>query len=262
MIFENGMPNLKGVMSRNVLLRTAVSGLLIATFVRGAGAQGDPPSTSRSEFETRAELEQQARVAEQQHRTSEAWLLRTRLEKGDFQEGDRIVVMVHSSAAQKPIDTVVVRAGKILQMPKMDDMSLEGVLRSELTDRFSKYLGKYLQDSLVRATPLVRVGVFGRVAAPGFYYVAADVVLNDVIMRAGGPSGDADLGKVRVERAGSVIWNETESRTALAEGLSLDRLHLRAGDDVYVGEQRHIQWLTLFSVTIGLASLAIAIFRR
>ncbi len=227
-----------------------------------AFAQGDPGTGPKSEFESRAELESQVRLAETQHRTSEAWLLRTRLEKGDFQEGDRIVVMLHSSAAAKPLDTLIVRAGKLIQLPKMDDLSLEGVLRSELNDRFVKHLAKYLQDPEARTTPLLRVGVFGSVGAPGYYYLSADVVLNDVIMRAGGPGANADLSKVLVRRGDAVIWNENETRTALSEGLSLDRLHLRAGDNIMIGARRDIQWLSVLSVVIGLAGLSIALFRR
>jgi protein involved in polysaccharide export with SLBB domain len=227
-----------------------------------AFAQSDPGANPKSEFETRAELESQVKVAESQHRTSEAWLLRTRLEKGDFQEGDRIVVMLHSSAAARPLDTLIVRAGKVIQLPKMDDLSLEGVLRSELNDRFVKHLSRYLQDPEARTTPLLRVGVFGSVGAPGYYYLSADVVLNDVIMRAGGPGGNADLSKVLVRRGDAVIWNEKETRTALSEGLSLDRLHLRAGDDIMIGARRDIQWLSLLSVAIGLVGLSIALFRH
>jgi len=242
--------------------RVAAGAALVVLNTGHAFAQSEPGASPKSEFETRAELETQARLAESQHRTSEAWLLRTRLEKGDFQEGDRIVIMLHSSAAARPLDTLIVRAGKVIQLPKMDDLSLEGVLRSELNDRFVKHLSRYLQDAEARTTPLLRVGVFGSVGAPGYYYLSADVVLNDVIMRAGGPGGNADLSKVLVRRGDAVIWNEKETRTALSEGLSLDRLHLRAGDDIVIGTRRDIQWLSLLSVVIGLAGLSIALVRR
>ncbi len=222
---------------------------------RAQTAQGSPVAPK---FETRAELEAQALVADSLHRKSEAWLLRTRLEHGDFQEGDRIVMVMRNNPALT--DTLTVRAGKVLQLPQMDPLSLEGVLRSELTDRLTQHVGKYLRDPSLTATPLLRLAVLGHVGRPGFYYVPADALLSDVIMKAGGPSPDGDLSKANVRRGTDVVWPEADVRTALADGLSLDRLHLRAGDELYVGARRRIDWymiLPLVSTGIALTTLLI-----
>lgn len=181
-------------------------------------------------FETRAQLEVQAKAAEAEGRASEAWLLRSRLQKGDFQEGDRVVVALLSDPKS---DTLLVRAGKVLQFTGMADLPLVGVLRAELTDTLRQHLARYLVNSAVRTTPLFPLTVLGNIGTPGFYYVPADIVLRDVIMRAGGPR-EADLNRVVIRRAGETIWNSADVRVALADGLSLDRLHLRAGDEVYV----------------------------
>jgi protein involved in polysaccharide export with SLBB domain len=236
----------------------------IALVVAGGRVYGQTEITQPalvSQFESRADLEAQARQAESQHRTSEAWLLRNRLEKGDFQEGDRIVVMLHSSAAIQKIDTLIVRAGKVLQLKDMDDLSLEGVLRSELNDQFVKHLAKYLRDPEARTTPLMRLSVQGQVGRPGFYDVSADLLLSDVVMRAGGPGGEADLSKIVIRRGPTLIWGEKDTQAALTDGLSLDRLHLRAGDEIEVGEKRKIAWLSILSVSIGLISLAVTLVR-
>ena len=72
---------------------------IISAIAIGPMAAQTPAVTERpSGFESRADLEQRARVEEVEHRTSEAWILRNRLEKGDFQEGDRIVVIFHTTA--------------------------------------------------------------------------------------------------------------------------------------------------------------------
>ena len=218
-----------------------------------------PAPPQRSEFETRAELEEQARIAEAEHRTGEAWLLRTRLEKGDFQEGDRIVVMAHSIAFKIEAETLIVRAGKVIQLPRMGDLSLEGVLRSELNDRFMQHLAKSVRDSEAITTPLIRVGIQGSVARPGYYYVSPDLVLNDVIMRAGGPGGDADLTRVTIRRGADVIWDPDGTRTALTDGLSLDRLHMRAGDDVMIPTHRHIPWFSILGLGLSLVSIAVTL---
>jgi hypothetical protein len=219
-----------------------------------------PAGGSHRQFETRAELEAQAKDAENGHRSGEAWLLRTRLEKGDFQEGDRILVQVEGASIMTKPETLVVQSGKngkILQLPRMADLSLDGVLRAELADRLKEHLSQYIKEPVVRATPLVRVAVLGSVGHPGYFYTAADIPLSDVIMQAGGPGGNADLGKVAIRRGTEVIWEAKDTRSALADGLSIDQLHMRAGDEINVGEKRSFPWTTVLSFSVGLVSVLI-----
>lgn len=257
-------------LNRPLIIHTARKRRLLlsctaALFTFGIGtiswAQDVVPAAAvpRREFESRAELEAQAAAAESQHRTGEAFLLRSRLQKGDFQDGDRIVVEVEGNLLMSKPETLVVRAGKRLELPRMADLQLEGVLRSELTGRITQHLSQYLRDPVVRATPLVRVAILGAVSRPGYYYTAADIPLSDVIMKAGGVSGNADFGKVSVRRANEVIWNTKDTRTAMADGLSIDRLHMRAGDEIQIDEKRRIPWLTVLSITAPLAYLIISI---
>jgi hypothetical protein len=241
--------------------RRSVSVALMGVAVLAAplAGQAQRPLGTQPELEERSALEAEARQAEEQHRTSEAWLLRTRLQHGDFQDGDRIVVKLLGSTTFN--DTITVRAGKMLPLPRMDDMPLEGVLRSELKARLSSHLARYLRDSSVSATPLLRVAVLGQVRSPGYYYTPADVLLSDVIMKAGGPAPDADMNKTIIRRGGETIWNAQDTRTALSDGLSLDRLHLRAGDEIYLPEQHHFSWTTAAQIGLGLATVALALFR-
>ena len=224
-----------------------------------AGAQAGRLADLSRDLESRPSLEAEARTAEAQHRTSEAWLLRTRLQKGDFQDGDRIVVMLQGNPQM--MDTVVVRAGRMLPLPRMADLPLEGVLRSELTARLTSHLAKYLRDSTVRATPLVRLAVLGQVGRPGYYYTAADVLISDVIMKAGGPSPNADLNNMVIRRSGDVIWDAQATRTALSDGLSLDRLHLRAGDELLLNEQEHRSLATYWQAAVTVLTLGFTLFR-
>ena len=74
------------------IARRGAAALLLA--FRATAAQMPVADNRHGQFETRAELEEAARNAELQHRSSEAWLLRARLQRGDFQEGDRILVSI------------------------------------------------------------------------------------------------------------------------------------------------------------------------
>ena len=238
--------------------------MVVATTAGPIGAQAAQPATSVSsqigvsrQFETRQQLEAQATAAESQKRTSEAFLLRSRLQRGDFQEGDRIAVVIEGS--QMVLDTLQVRTGKMLQFPRMGELTLNGVLRAELTDVVRQHLAKYLNSPNVRTTPLLQIGVFGNVTQPGYHYTPADVVLRDVIMRAGGPTATADLSKVVVRRGGEVIWGAKDVSVALSDGLSVDGLHLRTGDELWVPERKRFQFSTLATIISTTMALTLAI---
>lgn len=214
-------------------------------------------SRQRFAFETRTELEAQAKLADQKADKGQAYLIRYRLEHGDFQDGDRIVISIRGAAGLN--DTLTVRTGKRLELPQMADLSLDGVLRSELLPRLTAHVAKYLRDPVVRATPLVRVGILGTVVRPGFYYVSADLPLSDVLMTAGGPGSEADLEKVTVRRGSDVIVDASNTRVALTEGISLDMLHMRAGDEIDVGKQKHFNWAVVVPSAAAILGLLITI---
>jgi len=209
-----------------------------------------------TKYESRALLEGKAREAENANRPLEARMLRYRLHTGDFQGGDRIVVVLESNPAAT--DTMQVQTGKVLQFPKMSEVSLNGVLRSELNETLRRHLSKYLTNPNVRAIPLLPVAVVGNVRTPGFFYAPADFLLRDLIARAGGPAPEADMSKTEVRRGGQTIWNVQAVRVAFTEGMSLDRLHLRAGDEVYVPAQRQrFQIHTILAVVSTLAAVVV-----
>jgi protein involved in polysaccharide export with SLBB domain len=138
----------------------------------------------------------------------------------------------------------------------MADMPLTGVLRSELTDKLTHHLAQYLRDSSVRAIPLIRLAVLGQVRSPNYYYTSADVLLSDMVIKAGGPAPTADVNNMVIRRGGEVIWNAQDTRTALADGLSLDRLHLRAGDELYVDDVKGgINWQQILSIAGPIISI-------
>ncbi len=236
------------------MCRLIVAGLLVLAPSGIAHAQITP----EADPESRKSLEAELTKAEAQNRSGEAWLLKQRLVKGDFQDGDRIVVKLLGTAALLNIfgrpgtgtDTITVRAGKTISIPQMTDLSLEGVLRSELTETLRAHLAKYLQDPSVVTIPLLRIAVYGQVGRIGYHYTPVDILLNDLIMIAGGPGPMADMGKLEIRRGGEVIWGGDALRTALNDGISLERLHLRAGDELWVDplSRGRFNWQTVLQV--------------
>jgi protein involved in polysaccharide export with SLBB domain len=247
--------------SRRLVLRSCAAATALLSLGNVCLAQSVAPAGSlRRQFETRSELDSLASAAEKAHRTGEAWLLRTRLEKGDFQEGDRIWVVVEGANIMTKPETLIVqnvKGAKVLQLPRMADLTLDGVLRSELVEKFRQHLAQYIKEPIVRATPLVRIAVLGFVGHPGYFYTAADIPLSDVIMAAGGPGANADLAKVSVRRGAEVIWDGKDTQAALADGLSIDQLHMRAGDEINVGEKHHFPWSTTLAIVVPIVTLLV-----
>jgi polysaccharide export outer membrane protein len=212
-------------------------------------------------FETRAELEAQAKKAAATQDKPATFLIRWRLEHGDFQDGDRIIIRVVRGSSGFA-DTLVLRNGKQLQLPQVGDVSLDGVLRSELVAKLTDHVSKFIRDPAVQATQLVRVGILGNVVRPGFYYVPADFPLSDVLMASGGPTQSAALDRATVRRNGDVIIDENNTRAALTNGMSLDLLHMVAGDEITVGKPREINWSLIIPITSTAIGLLIAFAGR
>ena len=161
--------------------------------------------------------------------------LRQRLRDGDFQIGDRLVLSYVTDVPHS--DTLIVRSGRVVELPGKIMVSLAGVLRSEVDDRVSNELMKYVRAEQIEVTPLMRVGVLGDVAHPGFFAFASDIPLTDAIMGAGGPTATADLDRSVVRRGNVVYKSAAETRAAIARGLTLDQFGLNAGDELVVGQR-------------------------
>jgi len=202
--------------------------------------------------------------------------IHARLTDGDFQQGDRIVLTVEgeSQHPDRPVpvqqprtierqlsDTFTVGAGHELVLPVLGSISLRGVLRAELQPYLTQEIARFVKDPVVHAKALVRVSVAGAVAKPGFYFVASDAALSDALTAAGGPTQDAKLDKVRIERAGTRILQGNELRLAFTEGRTFDAMNLRAGDRFVVpGVPGHAYdnvrfWATLLSIPVAIYAL-------
>ena len=206
----------------------------------------------------------------------EAAAVRARLADGDFQPGDRVLLLVEGGEAtleratsggggarsveQQLSDTFTVGPARRLTLPVIGVLSLQGVLRSELESHLRSEIGQFIRDPVVHARPLIRVSVLGAVARPGFYSVPADAVVSDALMAAGGPTADAKLQQLRIERSGNELWGGERLQLAVTEGKSLDDLNLRAGDQFIIpGKGRSGSYETVRTVGI-LLSIPITVY--
>lgn len=191
----------------------------------------------------------------------EVAFIRERLEEGDFQVGDRVVLSVQGNSVLS--DTLSVQPGRVLVLPQIGDVPLTGVLRSELQGYLSEQLAHYVQDATVRTQTLIRLAVLGEVARQGFYAVPAEGLVDDAIMVAGGPAPAADLDRVEIRRGERVLWAGEPLQQAIIAGFTLDQLNLRAGDRIVVPtrEQGIFSGGVLRGLLVALPSVALLVSR-
>ncbi len=232
----------KALTNRSSFWPIAVSAAVLCAGVpvdaRAQSAQGI--LVSRAELTAVAERAEAASAkGDEAERASNALLvasIRRRLTEGDFQVGDRVVVTIVSDAPH--VDTVSVRSGNILELRDKIIVPVDGVLRSELKDRVSIEVLKYIKATEIQVVPLMRVGILGDVAKPGYFALASDLPITDAIMSAGGPTGAADLQRSIVRRGNEQFRSAAETQRAIASGLTLDQFGLNAGDELVVGHRK------------------------
>ena len=164
--------------------------------------------------------------------TNQADAVRLRIEEGDMQVGDRILLTVETSSVQQ--DTLVVTNERTVEVRSLGTLSLHGVLRSELDDRLSRFVTRFIREPVVRVSTFIRLSVTGSVRRPGFLLVASDRLVADVIMSAGGPTERAKIEDTRVVRDERTLIDADHLISAIVDGRTLDQLGLRDGDQLDV----------------------------
>ena len=239
--------------------RCAIGFCLIMLAACGGNSKPNPlPATAPTgpvTAITRAELE--ARRAALPAGSPEARLIEARLRDGDFNVGDQILIRVLEDSALN--DTFPVRAGRMLQLPVVQEVPLTGVLRSELDAHLQERIGRILRNPTVEAEPLMRVAVLGGVRSPGYYNVPPDLLLSDLVMVAGGPVGEVRLDKSEIKRYGEQIVDKEGVQYALNSGQTLDRLNLSGGDEVAIGYDKLGRMETVARTVLLLLSIPLAI---
>jgi protein involved in polysaccharide export with SLBB domain len=175
-----------------------------------------------------------------------------------FQPGDRIIVISHGDSTH--VDTVTVQGDRTITLQQLPPISLDGVPRSELQSRLNQELQQYVKNTVVRAIPLISVGVLGEVVHPGYYRVQLAMTLSDLLMVAGGPSPQADMMRIQVRRGRTVLLDEHATRDAIVRRLPLVEMGIDAGDEVVLKAAPQRNWLLITQIA-GVATGLVLAFR-
>ncbi|MGE0352474.1 MAG: SLBB domain-containing protein [Gemmatimonadales bacterium] len=245
--------------------------LALLSGVPGRSFGQAPPSLERRPTATRAELEASLAEAEKvlaspvygaeikAQKRAETQMIRDRLTNGDFQTGDQLYVelAVPVNPNGPPVKgNYTVGPGQVLQLPDLPEIPLHGVLRSEVKGYLTEFLGRLFKDQTVTVSPTIRLLITGGVRNPGFYQVPADTPLPDVIMGAAGGMGQgAKIEESVIRRGDTELWPKKDVAEAITQGVTLDQLNVRSGDELAVGQQKQTNWLTTlrtFAIIPGL----------
>ena len=188
----------------------------------------------------------------------QAQVIRKRLAEGDFQTGHRIQLFVVGDSALS--DTFTVKSDQKLQLPNLPEISLAGILDSELQGYLETQLAQYIRNPSIRAQALLRVQVSGDVAKPGFYSIRTDTPVTDVVMNAGGPSQSAEMDKMELRRGSTTVVHRGGIQTAIQRELTMSDIGARSGDELYVPTKPGTsRWQKVAAVTASLMGIVWAV---
>jgi protein involved in polysaccharide export with SLBB domain len=249
--------------------RAAVRGVIFTTTLAVAApvlAQDAP--LGGAQRATRAALAERVALLEQQassgsvsgaartRATSELATVRMRLQQGDFRVGDRFVITLRQDSVRS--DTASVRDSLMVSVANLPDVSLAGVLRSELDERMTAHVARYLRYVSIRTSILTRVAILGAVRAPGFYYASPDRPISDLVMVAGGPVDQANLNELEVSRGSSKLLTAKASKKAVKDGRTLEQLDVQSGDEVKIPIKKKVNWQLVIQSMLVVSSLFFA----
>ncbi len=174
--------------------------------------------------------------ANQNRAKAELAAIRQRLEQGDFKVGDRFVLTFRQDSVRT--DTASVRDSLMVSLLTLPDVSLAGVLRSELDDRLNAHVARFVKNASVRSSVLTRISIRGAVQGPGFYYAPPDRPVSDLVMLAGGPLVSANLDQLELRRGAVVLLKLKDSKRVVKDGRTLEQLDIQSGDEVIISAKR------------------------
>ena len=251
------------------------SALIACIVVAAAGLPAQTTTRSNGAYATRAELESTATryaregsdparsVSERAQSVEDEKQVKERLRVGDFRVGDRIILRLSGGAVL--VDTVSVSPARTLRLPEAGEVSVQGLLRSELQQYLDTQLARFIRNTVVTTEPLTRLAVLGEVRSPGFVHVPSRSLLSDVISAAGGPTATGMLDRAIIRRSGRTVLSSDAFARALASGATLDDIDVQAGDEVVLEPKRSFNWAQFAQTTaivLGSAATLVAIQHR
>lgn len=220
--------------------------VLLAAPVQAQHAPGWDPGTPQA---TRAELEEllerleatsQSSTYSEQIRaqaTEHAQQVKRRLEEGDVQVGEALLIDVTGTPHEKLTSQYQVTPARTIVVPTVGEVSVAGVLQSELQAHLTQEFNRKIVAFQLSVRIPVRLEMTGAVRNPGAFVVPREFSLLDALNNAstaGGVTESARIDDLRILRGGRVVMEGEEWRQARMTNRTLADLGVRNGDVVEV----------------------------
>ncbi len=260
-------------------VRAVIGAALLATSLAGAARaqQGTVPVVINANraMVSRADLQEALKEIEsflasggysatlRTAKQAQADAIRERLADGDLRVGDLIGLEVAEVSTFSKVYQV--SPTRTILLPGATEISVAGILRSELQDHLTAQLKKLVRDPTVRVVPSIRLSIFGAVGKPGFVNAPATTLLSDVIQQlAGGPANNVRWEKSKITRRDKIVIDGAEFREAVNSATTIDQLNLQAGDVIDVAAKpvggTFFRIMGVVSALAGLAYFGVLIF--
>ncbi|MFQ5753701.1 MAG: polysaccharide biosynthesis/export family protein [bacterium] len=117
-------------------------------------------------------------------------------------------------------------------LPLVGEVKVIGLNQTSLTESLKEKYSPYIKDPYIMVTPLIRVTLQGAINLPGAFLVPPTASLWELVELAKGPRANADLKKMRVERAGRIV--NKNLLKSFEKGYSLQEIGIFSGDQIIV----------------------------
>ncbi len=177
------------------------------------------------------------------------------IESGDVLE---IIVLGEEELTR----TVVVMHNGNIALPLIGEVKVidltaeqaEKLIAQELTEYYTHPIVSVILKSSTEPT----VSVFGEILKPGAIPFQRGLRITDYIALAGGPTGKANLGKVRVIRfvKGEPTLEQINVDAIMHHGITDQNYELKSGDWMYLDKKFTVNWSTILQLaTLTLTAL-------
>lgn len=181
-----------------------------------------------------------------------------------FQPGDAVRIQIFELYQQQVRDLNLsndypINPNGSIVMPIIGEVKVKDYTVYEVMTNLQKRFSEHIKNPYVHVRPLIRITLQGAFNKPGAYHVDPSSSLWSVVELAGGPTGNCDLSRMRVERGGKVVIEDVLK--AFEQGVSLEEVGIESGDQLVAPTRNRISLQFLMTI-INLFTSSVLLYLR
>ena len=170
------------------------------------------------------------------------------IEPGDLLE---IIVLGEEELSR----TLIVMHNGTISFPLIGEVKVAGLTSEQAAELVAENLKKYFTHPVVsiilKSPTLPYVSVFGEVLRQGAVEYQRGLRITDYISLAGGPTGSANLNRVKVVRffKGKPVVTTVNVNEIIEKGRAKENYELKSGDWLHIPKKFTINWRVVLQLT-------------